>query len=362
MLYFIFLTHRCNLDCSYCGETSHPILSISREVSYSDEELFSFLTNDPDPIIAFYGGEPVLNLKMMYNIMDRVSKAKFILQTNGTLLPNISRKYLEKLDTILVSIDGSEKITDFYRGEGTYQKIMTNTRYILENGFSGDLIARMTVSHKTDIYYEVNHLLSLEYPKFDHIHWQLDVIWSEKEKWNNFERWVQESYNFGITRLVQEWHKNILDSSHVKGIVPFIGIMRSLLDNKPSMLRCGAGIDAFAVQTNGAIYACPVCPEFEDFKVGNLLTSTPDTLRNSLNIISPCLECEDLPICGGRCLFANRHNFWGEDFNLVCKTVKHLINELRKIKPSVDNLIKAGEISYKDFSYPSFNNTCEIIP
>ncbi|MHA1973773.1 MAG: TIGR04084 family radical SAM/SPASM domain-containing protein [Candidatus Hodarchaeales archaeon] len=362
MLYFIFLTHRCNLNCSYCGETSYPILSVSKEISYSDEELFSFLARDPNPIIAFYGGEPSLNLQMMYNIINKVDRAKFVLQTNGTLLSNILPDYLEKIDTILVSIDGSERITDFYRGKGTYKKIMSNTRYIRQNGFSGDLIARMTVSYKTNIYDEVNHLLSLENPKFDHIHWQLDVIWSDKEKWHSFERWVNTRYNPGITRLIKEWLENIKDYSRVVGIVPFIGIMRTLLEDSPTKLRCGAGIDAFAVQTNGDIYACPVCPEFEDFKVGELKTATPARLNNSLSITSPCLECEYLSVCGGRCLFTNRHNFWGNDFELVCMTVKHLIDELRKIKPVIKNLIEAGKLNEKDFSYPSYNNTCEIIP
>ncbi|MFX0050287.1 MAG: TIGR04084 family radical SAM/SPASM domain-containing protein [Candidatus Hermodarchaeota archaeon] len=362
MLYFIFLTHSCNLACTYCGEVEHPILSLPREISYSLSQLESFLMDDPNPIIVFYGGEPLLRITTLEKIMDRLKNATFLLQTNGYYLARIPPSYLNRFQTILISIDGRKQINDLYRGKGTYNHIRRNMKIIKENDYKGDLIARMTVSSNSDIYQEVKSLLSLRNPAFNHVHWQLDVIWSDKEQWHDFNSWVQNIYNPGIAALIEEWVVQMSQSNQVLGIVPFIGIMKTLLSGISSKLRCRAGMDAFAIQTNGEIYACPVCPEFSDFKVGNLFTSRSDKIRNQLLIRSPCVECEIYAICGGRCLFANYHNFWDDDFFAICKTVKFLIDELKRVKPVIEEMIKESKLSFEMFDYPKFNNSCEIIP
>jgi putative peptide-modifying radical SAM enzyme len=362
MLYFVFLTRRCNLRCKYCGEAANPTDSISDDISYSFETLAKFISNDPEPIIAFYGGEPLLNLVTLERIMDRIGNARFIVQTNGLFLENVKPSYLNRFSTILVSIDGTEEITDLYRGKGTYKRIMRNVDNIRKNGYIGDLIARMTVSSMTNIYEDVTHLINLSNPSFNHIHWQLDVIWNEKSQYEDFTKWVRNRYNPGVTKLINEWLNTISVTHNVPGIVPFLGILNSLLSGSKTRIRCGAGIDAFAIQTDGTIFACPVCPEFDDFKVGTIFNSTPEKIKESLLIRSPCTICEVYSICGGRCLFTNHHNFWDDDFFLVCETIKHLISELRRIKPIIKQLLNKGDIKSEMFEYPRFNNTTEIIP
>jgi putative peptide-modifying radical SAM enzyme len=362
MLYFLSLTKRCNLNCKYCGEGDYNKYRIYDRLDSVIEPVFNFLLKDPSPTICFYGGEPLLNIPLLKKVMDTIPQATYLLQTNGLLLHRLKHFYLNKLHTILVSVDGSPDITDYYRGKGTFQTIRSNLRNIKRNGFSGDLIARMTISHKSNIYRDVNFLLALKDPSFDHVHWQLDVIWSELKNWNGFNDWVRTSYNLGITRLVIEWVDYIKNNSKLSGIVPFIGIMKTLLSGAPSELRCGAGIDSFAIQTNGSIYACPVCPEFDDFIIGHVTTDKPEDIYRSLSVISPCPTCEVYSICGGRCLFANHHNFWGDNFSYVCDTVKHLISELKRIQPEIESLINKGVISKADFDYPAINNSCEIIP
>ena len=85
-------------------------------------------------------------------------------------------------------------------------------------------------------------------------------------------------------------------------------------------------------------------------------------IHGSLTIESPCLECEVYSICGSRCLFTNRHNLWRTDFSLVCKTVRHLISELKRVQPIVEQMISRNKIKIESFNYPRFNNSCEVIP
>jgi sulfatase maturation enzyme AslB (radical SAM superfamily) len=163
----------------------------TKEINYSLSQLELFLKEDPKPVIAFYGGEPLLRISTLKKIMDKLKDAVFLLQTNGYYLHRIPASYLNRFQVILLSIDGNEHNTDLYRGKGTYNFIRQNIAVIQEKGYRGDLISHMTVSSNSDIYRDVSSLLSLQNPAFDHIHWQLDVIWSKKEQWVDFENWFR---------------------------------------------------------------------------------------------------------------------------------------------------------------------------
>jgi len=363
MLYFIILTQICNLNCIYCGNTPDPSIE-PVDITYKIKDLKNFLDNDPDAVIAFYGGEPLLRMELMKRIMDEVKARRYILQTNGLLLKNLETKYLKRFDTILVSIDGREEVNDFYRGKGTYRRVIENVRDIKERGFRGDLIARMAVSERTDIFEDVRHLLNVGDPWFDHVHWQLDVMWDHPpyQRYRNFDEWIKK-YNLGITELINYWINTMKEDGKVLGIVPFIGIMKTLLYNEKVELRCGAGINAFAVTTSGRLLACPIAPEFEWNHVGNIFENKPFEIVRKVAVGEPCTSCEIRHICGGRCLFANKTKLWGEEgFRKVCGTVKHLVRELQRVKGEVVKLIKLGVVKREDFNYPEYNNTTEIIP
>src|SRR3989304_202630 len=78
--YHVVLTERCNLRCGYCGGTRH-VEGIPLEVAYDVRELKHFIRRDHEAIIGFYGGEPLLAVDKMYEIMDSVPAKEFTLQT-----------------------------------------------------------------------------------------------------------------------------------------------------------------------------------------------------------------------------------------------------------------------------------------
>ncbi len=360
MNYHLILTRQCNLNCVYChgGETTD-----NTEIQYSLNDLADFLIKDRTSItLLLYGGEPTLRIPLMTQIMDRVPNARFMLQTNGLLLNQIPPECARKFHSVLVSIDGSREVTDGYRLEGVYDRVVDNVRRLRSVGFKGDIVARMVVSQQSDIYLDVRHLLDLEDPRFDHVHWQLNVVWDAEGNWTDFDSWVEESYKPGITLLVNEWVEKMEDGI-IEGIVPFLPVMYSLLTGKSSRLRCGSGLDTFAIHVDGSIGICPISPDWEFSIVGDIRATAPSTLRDVMQVEEPCPSCEEFGICGGRCLFANRQRLWGDEgFYKVCDTVKHLISTLRGQMPRVAKLIEDGQISLDTFDYPEFNNGCEIIP
>ncbi len=360
MYFNLQLTLNCNLNCSYClaQETSSPM---PKKITYELDTLQRFIEKDPNPHILFYGGEPLLELPLMLKIMESIKAKSFVLQTNGLLMHKIPTKFLNKFENILVSIDGNKNITDYYRGKNTYDKIIDNIKNIKERGYKNELVARMTVSEESNIYEDVNYLLNLKDPAFDSIHWQLDMMFNDRELWNNIEKWISE-YNIGVNLLIDEWIHRMSNEKKVSIIYPFIAIMKSLLLNEPSKLRCGCGWIWQNINTDGSISACPVASEFEMFQFGHIKTTNPIDTRDALLVKEPCIKCDIFDICGGRCLYSNYLKPWGlEDFKLSCYTTRNLIEKLKEKKKQVQDLIINGTLKIEQFNYSEFNG-CEIIP
>ena len=357
MLYIVYTTGQCNLQCTYCGG-SFPKHVVPWRVKYPLKSLVKFIYEDPEAIIAFYGGEPLINQKFIRKVMDSIDCAKLAIQTNATLIHRLDEKYWRRFDAVLLSIDGVKDVTDYYRGKGVYDAVIRAARWLRRIGFEGDLLARMTVSEESDIYRDVMHLLSLGI--FDHVHWQLDVIWSNR--WRNFDYWLHSSYMPGITRLVKHWISEI-ENGKVLGIVPFKAITYAIITDSPlEKPPCGAGSSAYAILTDGRILACPIAVYESWAYAGHLLKDTPKTLKK-YSLGPPCTECQYLNYCGGRCLYAHMERLWGEyGFRKVCNATKHLIDLLKGSCGRVSRMLKSKIIFLEDIKYPLFNNTVEIIP
>ena len=320
------------------------------------DKLKKFISKNGNPVIIFYGGEPLLEINKIIEIIDNID-VPYRIQTNGKLLDKIPIEYLNKIGKILISIDGDEERTDSNRGKGTYNLLMKNISLLKEKGYSGEIIARMTLSPESpDILEQVLHLID---SGFSSIHWQIDAGFYahdyDKEKFNSF---VKE-YNSSITKLIDLWMHQIKHKKVLK-LYPFIGIVDSLLKGEKTLLRCGAGHSGYAIRTDGKLTACPIMTWIKDFVSGDL-DSDPKEIKK-FPIVESCNNCEIKDICGGRCLYWNYLKLWPDEGNeLICKTVKHLVTELNSKIPEIKELIKKGVISDKDFEYEKYFGP-EIIP
>ena len=373
MHFYVTLTLNCNLQCRYCygkcvDDFGQPFpfeieSSLPTTIKYKTSDLARFLKKDPEPVtIIFYGGEPTLALEKMLEIMDDFREGLFMMQTNGLLLDKLEPEYAQRFHTILVSLDGDETLTDYYRGKGVYRRVIENLKLIREKGFRGELIARMTVDPETDIRQAVNALLHDQEFPFSSIHWQLDAqFWQNDYEETKVQQWF-EKYNQRIQGLVDDWVTYMEKAGQVLKLYPFLGVNESLFTGNPSKLRCGAGWTEFNIQTDGNITPCPVMAGMKDFYLGDIWTTDPTNLKDKVLVKEPCPKCSVYEVCGGRCLYANATNLWGnEGYRLVCGTVKNLINSLEAVQPRIRKLIHGGQINRDDFNYRKYNS-CEIIP
>lgn len=331
-------------------------------ITYDVADLAGFLKKDQEPVIIFYGGEPMLALDRMRMIIDSIPAKAYMMQTNGLLLDRLEAEYCRKFQTVLVSLDGDENLTDYYRGKRTYRRVVENLKLFRSHGFDGELIARMTVNSETDIRQAVRWLLFNRGFPFESVHWQLDAqFWQSDYERERVKSWF-ERYNAGVRALVGDWVSHMESSGKVLRIYPFIGVMESLLSNESAKLRCGAGWTEFNIQTDGNITPCPVMAGMKNFYLGNIWETDPKSLVDTVFIRDPCPKCAVYGLCGGRCLYANATRLWGEEgYHLVCGTVENLVDSLRAVLPRIRQMILKGSIRQNDFNYPKYNS-CEIIP
>src|SRR4030042_4698210 len=148
MFFHVILTTECNLQCRYCfGETFEDFdedfaemdldYSLPKKVAYDFKLLAEFCGRDSECVLTFYGGEPLLCVDEIKQIMDLAKPRHFMIQTNGLLLNRLSAEYVNRFHTILVSIDGEEALTDSCRGKGTFRKVVDHLKLIMRDGFVG---------------------------------------------------------------------------------------------------------------------------------------------------------------------------------------------------------------------------------
>jgi putative peptide-modifying radical SAM enzyme len=373
LFYHVILTDLCNLSCTYCrGKPFAPAApgdagpdvdgDLPLELAYEPGLLYRFLAKDPDASLIFYGGEPLLRPDLISEMVEHAPVKRFLLQTNGLLLGRIPPEVVNRLDTLLVSIDGPRETTDRCRGEGTHGRVMGNIRGIVSRGYRGEIIARMTVTEETDIVHAVRFLAENPEFSFPSIHWQLDADLASDHGRRDFVSWVEGNYNPGILTLIEDWMGRMEAGGVVPRWYPFVDPMEDLLSGRESLLRCGAGHANLTIMTDGSIGPCPCMAGIKEYYFGHIRSSDPKDLSLDLDTGTFCTGCPIRTFCGGRCLYARILRPWPEDMErVVCRTVENLHRGLSAVLPRVRALLDDGTLGMEDFAHPRYNG-CEIIP
>jgi uncharacterized protein len=126
----VVLSEGCNLDCSYCGVDKRSTKTIDVDLFLA--ELHEMQSQDPlTPIkIDFFGGEPLMQLPMIKQIIDATQSDPLIsygMPTNGLLLTPDTVKYLvDNRVQVSLSFDGlwQDKNRLQLTGRGTLSKIL----------------------------------------------------------------------------------------------------------------------------------------------------------------------------------------------------------------------------------------------
>lgn len=309
MLYTIWLTTQCNLQCLYCYEGENKRhFTLSKETA---DSVFNYIKhdfvanrNDNELFIAFHGGEPLINYPILKYLVDKFENEFigseitpiFQIVTNATLLTNEYQCFLAKhFKDITVSIDGEESTHDamrpFKNGNGSYDITLKNSIEMLSK--FPDLRVRMTFDPVTvhNLFENVIHLVKLGFKLIVPLPNLFDKNWTEKS-FDTLKNEIEKIRNYVINDDV------------------IISICDPLLFK--IKCKCSGGINEKSIYSNGDIYPCVVSTGIEEFKIGNIWDGIDknclnNILKNSNPIISDCIDCLFYDFCNGtRCRIINK--------------------------------------------------------
>ena len=292
----LLTTLKCNLKCTYCSLGVGEVLGSQTEIKYDIDQLAAFISTHlkgKEVYVTFYGGEPTLNRGMMEAVMRRFPEFRFQLQTNGTLLDDLSDWVLAKLSNILVSIDGGEATTDGYRGRGIWRQVIRNVHHVRDK-VGGTVTARVTWGSPDTSFEELDDLVDA----FDYLYWQFVAD----------EMYGEDSIAKRKAVLGQLIERFFERTDKLYKVVPLMGIVRNkLLPNRgfelyAGLTQCRVSTHLINVMPNGQIYPCPDMMYASDMQMGEIQGNwlKPSPLQPTADM--PCADCEAFPWCRRNCM------------------------------------------------------------
>jgi uncharacterized protein len=273
----IVLTSACNMRCKYCYEEPKEggnklayevVRTIDEAVARKaiDQVLSSY---ESVGTIMFFGGEPLLNVKLMERLCEYIevktkglsSKPSIGIITNGTIFDDEVASLLKRYSVYTtVSVDGPEAIHDYSRvyanGRGSFTDVSAIVDELKDNGLPFGFQSTITPAHMK-MGYGVQELGEFFRTRFDvrlpHIvpatySPQSNQYWSDRD----------------ITRLVESYTASIrhslaaIESGELNDVRLFsllYGVLVSLIFKRPNPIRCPAGTE-LAVAPDGSYFPC----------------------------------------------------------------------------------------------------------
>jgi uncharacterized protein len=338
----VLTTLQCNFACDYCFQGDHgdynaradrmsPATAI-RVAAWIEDQLDR--VRPEKFVLTFFGGEPLLNLPVMYDLAERASCAAgergialfTNIITNGLLLtPAVVDRMLPfGLNGIKITLDGDRDTHNRMRplrgGQGTFDRIVENVRAVAGR-------VRIAIGGNFDESSVDSYPALLEYLKQQDFADQLSKIFFKP-----IVR-VEPVSARGIIPLTPIAAKDSLHGTCMTSLGSGAGKACdscNVLDDKLSMLReetrrlgfpTHDGVHngpchvhkahAHTIGPDGSLYACPGFTGQLALSTGHIdgrQDSWRETARERFLRLSPWKECGDcayIPVCAGGCVAAS---------------------------------------------------------
>lgn len=318
----LFLTHSCNLNCTYCYEVHKDSMNMTFECAKKIIDYEFTNVGDYDGIeIDLFGGEPFLEFDLITKITAYIKSQSFkvpyiiFLTTNGTLVHGKVQTWLiENKDVVQcgLSLDGPEEMHNKNRGN-SFNKI--DLDFFLKN--YPDQPVKMTISVETLPYlYEcVTFVQKLGFKLSCNLAFNID--WSNSENEKILTRELEKLCDFYLD------NPNIEVCSLLERPIELIGYDKPKTNQTQKW--CGAGTDMPTYDIDGQKYSCQF---FAPISIGDEKAKLMKDIQWKRNIDNNlldknCQNCNILELCptcyGAN--YASTGSIYKRDINL-CKLTK----------------------------------------
>ncbi|GAB6179212.1 thioether cross-link-forming SCIFF peptide maturase [Desulfotomaculum defluvii] len=319
--------HDCNLRCKYCfageGKFGGPTGLLSEDIGRAAIDfLIQQSANRKHIEIDFFGGEPLLNFKVIKKLVpygrERAKEAgkelKYTVTTNGVLLNQEVQQFLiENQMAAVLSLDGRPEVQNRMRpapsGRGSYDKVVNAFKdYVQLQPPAGYYIRGTFTRHNLDFSQDVSHMAELGFKDVSVepvvADYDADYAFKEEdipvimEEYENLTRQLLARINAG--EPLNFFHFNID------------------LNGGPCLPKrlsgCGAGYEYLAVTPEGDLYPCHQFVGKPEFLLGNVKDGIhgqeiiEEFRQAHIYNKKECIDCWAKFYCSGGC-HANAHAF-----------------------------------------------------
>jgi serine-type anaerobic sulfatase-maturating enzyme len=356
----------CNLDCKYCFYLEkEKLYPADTDWAMPADVLETFIRDHiaahtvPEVLFAWQGGEPTIlgvdYFRKVIELQQKYAGDKSIenaFQTNGVLLDDEWCEFFaENKFLVGLSIDGPEKLHDFYRvdrgGKPSFKKVMRGLEALKRNNVEFNtltVINRANQDHPLEVYNflkEIGSMVMQFIPLVERLTDNPSPLKMVLPVQNgSLADWSVQPEAFGdfLCTIFEEWVCNDVGKHFVQlfdvSLQSWMGMPASLCWFRET---CGA---ALALEHNGDLYSCDhfVYPEN---KLGNIMEEPLASLVNSdrqqefgrdkvSTLPKYCLDCDVRFACHGEC---PKHRFIktpdGEDgLNYLCAGYKQFFRHI----------------------------------
>ena len=288
-------TWGCNLRCPFChnaGLVTEPMTE-----TITADELYAFLNKRVGLLdgVCITGGEPLLHpdfFKIATDIRSLVIRLGIL--TNGTMINEDTAKALAGLNPVFVqvSLDGSEKVHDRIRGEGSFKKALKGIDHLKTQGIK--VLVSFTVMQEN--YREFRKVAAV---CASH---KVDKLWWDRVVTDDAAQYITTDQFKEISKTAAGLAKRY----------PFISNTRALqwIPAGGCGYECSAGKRLLIILANGDMMACRRLP----FVIGNIgqvprlqpMLKSNDIMKKLAAPVFPkgCKECPHFYKCAGgaRCV------------------------------------------------------------
>ena len=328
----LLLAQHCNLKCVYCyeefnGSNAHRRL-MSQEMAKSAVDYLVHRSGPrTDLQVTFFGGEPLLNKKVLKWVVaycreieaETEKRFTFELITNATLLDEETLDYLvENRFLLMISLDGYREMHEHNRpsvaGHETFDTILANAkrahkRYRASGlGLPVKVRANLTHEHhdleRVVRFLEGEGFTTIGVAAVDELPWYHGTGHGcTSEDLDEVGKQSRRLLEIGLTKTIAGKRCTPYEARLVRSALKAITTTQFTRG-----LGCGVGRNTNIVDTNGQIYPCHRYGDMGMYTLGNVQNMTLDEqlvrdyyARVNAASSTKCASCWGRNLCGGPC-------------------------------------------------------------
>jgi uncharacterized protein len=321
------VTNKCNLACTYCYEYGEdrvaetekagvPSLMDQETARESVELLFREAGSSPVVHLTFFGGETLLNLRVLKDTVryarrrgDELGKRVEVgLTTNATLLePDVIGWLIANDIGVTVSIDGPREMQNrfriFHDGSGSYEEVEPKVQELLKRHRGRAIGARVTLTQQNlDVVGIFRHLS--EEIGFREIGFA-PVTTSSCRDWA-----IDDAGYDHMLSAFETLGREFVEAAAAGRHHAFSNVKETIEEIHKGVSKaypCGAGLGLMGVSTSGDVGLCHRFAGSEDHALGTVrdgidVERKQGFLEDHHIAYKPdCHSCWARPLCAGGC-------------------------------------------------------------